>query len=332
MRDSRARARIALVIAAAVALVTASGALALLGPGRTIVRNGQVRLVALNHASFAFMVARTRSDCDHVELWNTETRGVWRFGKPGACTNLGSTGTGISALGVTGNRALWVRYTGGNLRDWQLLTATTTQRTPKQLRFVEQDVDLPSPFAIGDSTGRLGIPYAAGRQVVLLGANGAAVFKFTDTARVVRVTAGRGPGGAVVAALRETGEVVLLRTNGTVAKVVPFPAGAVRAIALAPSGLIVQIADAVQIRRSVGSSTVPLPAGAVMSDFSEGRILYTMRNEIHALKVSNGSDTLLFRGGRGAAPVFATADTHGLGWAQGRRVSFACGSCVKYAP
>lgn len=330
MHAVRAPTRPVLFIALAVVLVAAAGADALQSPGRTIVRSGPVRLVALNHASFAFVVARSKSDCDHVELWNTGTKGVWRFGRAGPCTNLGSTGTGISAVGVSGNRALWIRYTGGNLRDWQLLTATTTQRTPRQLRFVEQDVDLPSPFVIGDSTGGLGIPYAAGRQIVLLGANGAAVFRATDSTRIVRVAAGRGPGGAVVAALRETGGVVLLRTNGTVVKVVHFAAGAVKAIALAPAGLIVQIGGAVQIPGSVLPATV-LPAGAVMSDYAEGRILYTLNNETHALKISNGSDTLLFRTGSGV-PIFATADTHGLGWAQGRQVGFACGGCVKYAP
>jgi len=76
---------------------------------------------------------------DRVELWNTDTRGTWRFGRPGPCTNLGSTGTGISALGVSGNHALRVRYTGGNLRDWQLLTATGAQKTPRQLRLVMTD-------------------------------------------------------------------------------------------------------------------------------------------------------------------------------------------------
>ncbi len=125
------------------ALVTAGGAFALQKPGRTVVRAGQIRLVSLNNASLAFMVARTAVDCDHIELWDTNRKGVWRFGESGRCTNLGSTGTGISALGVSGNRVLWVRYTGGNLRDWQLMTATTTQKTPRQVRFVEQDVDLP---------------------------------------------------------------------------------------------------------------------------------------------------------------------------------------------
>ena len=322
-----------LIVTLAVTLVTVGGALALQSPGRTIVRNGPVRLVALNQASFAFMVARTKADCDHVELWNTDTKGIWRFGKPGPCTNLGSTGTGISAVGVSGKRALWIRYTGGNFRDWQLMTATTTQRTPKQLRFVELDVDLPSPFAIGDSTGGLGIPYAAGKEVVLLGANGVAVFKVTDSARIVRVAAGRGPGGAVVAALRETGEVVLFRANGTIAKVYPYAAGAVKAMALAPGGLVAQLPGAVQIQSwaASGVKTVTLPAGATMVDYAEGRILYSLGTEIHALKVASGSDTLLLKSAPGK-PIFASKDTYGLAWAQGPKVHFSCGGCVRYAP
>jgi hypothetical protein len=320
-----------LVIALVVALLTAGNALALQRPGRTIVRNGPVRIVALNQASFALMVARSKQDCDHVELWNTDTKGIWRFGRPGACTNLGSTGNGISAVGVTGNRALWVRYGGGNIREWQLLTATTTQKTPKQLRFVGQDVDLPSPFVIGDSTSGLGIPYAAGKEVVLLGANGVAVFKATDSARIVRVTAGKGPGGAVVAAQRETGEIVLYRANGSVAKVYPYAAGAVKAMALAPGGLVAQLQGAVQVQAPSGLKVVNLPAGATMIDYAEGRILYTLGSEVHSLKVANASDTLLLRGAAGM-PIFATQDTHGLGWARGAKVSFACGGCVTYGP
>jgi hypothetical protein len=327
----RSPSRSVLIVALALALVTAGSALALQKPSRTIVRNGPVRLVALNRASFAFMVARTRADCDHVELWKTGTRRTWRFGKPGPCTNLGSTGTGISAVGVSGNRALWIRYTGGNFRDWQLMTATATQKTPKQLRFVEQDVDLPSPFAIGDSTGGLGIPYAAGKDVVLLGANGVARFTYTDSSRIVRVTAGRGPGGAVVAALRETGKVVLLKANGAVAKVYPYAAGAVKAMALAPDGFVAQLPGTVQIRTPAGLKVVNLPAGASMTDFAEGRILYSLGSEIHSFKVSNGSDTLLLESAVGAA-IFATHDTHGLGWAQGPKVNIACGECVRYAP
>src|SRR5262245_59593318 len=89
---------------AVVALIASATAGALLTPGRTIVTDGAVQRVALDNVDFAFSVGRSQNDCDHVELWNTSTRGHWRFGRPGPCTNLGSTGAGISALGVSRNR------------------------------------------------------------------------------------------------------------------------------------------------------------------------------------------------------------------------------------
>jgi hypothetical protein len=327
MHGSRARIWIGL-LGLALGLVAAGGALALQTPGRTKAYPGQVELVALNDASFAFVVGRSKHDCDHVELWNTDVKGLWRFGKPGSCTNLGSTGAGISAVGVSGNRALWVRYNGGNLRDWQLMTATTTQKTPRQLRFVEQDVELTDPpFVIGDSTAGFGIPYAAGKEVVLLGAHGAAVFKHVEPARIVAVTAGRGPAGAVVAALRETGEVDMLKEDGSLAWTVVYPPGAVKAIALAPAGLVVQLPDSVQIRKPTGSKTATLPAGAVMTDYAEGGILYTLNGTVHVMNFANGHDLLLLKSTAGK-PVVATQDTHGLAWGQGTTANFACAVCV----
>jgi hypothetical protein len=317
-----------LLVGCAIALVVACAATALQKPGRSIGVNGQVRLVALDHASFAFVVARTKKDCEHVELWNTDTKGLWRFGKPGPCTNLGSTGAGISAVAATGNRVVWIRFNGGNLRDWQLMTATTTQKTPKQIRFIEQDVDLPSPLALGDATGDGGVPYAAGKEVVLLDTNGAAVFKHTEPVNIVRLTSGKGPGGAVVAALRETGAVVLLRSDGSIAQTIAFPAGAVKAMALAPVGLVAQLAGSVEIHNGTRTKVVKLPAGAQMTDYASGRILYTTSSSIHTYNVAGGQDTVLLAGA-GKAAVLATYDTHGLGWARGTTVSFACAGCVK---
>jgi hypothetical protein len=329
MNARRLRRPLVLAAVALVALAAVSGAAALLTPGRTLRADGPVRLVALNHASFAYAVGRSQRDCDHVELWNTDTRGHWRFGRPGACTNLGSTGAGISALGVSGNRALWVRYNGGNERDWQLMTATTTQKLPKQLRFVPQDVELPSPFVIGDSTGGLGIPYADRKEVVLLGANGAAVFKHVDPSRITAVTAGLGPGKAVVAALRETGEVVLLKSDGTVAWTASYPAGAVKAIALAPTGLLVQLAGSVERRTATGvTGTTTLPAGAKVIDFAEGHIVYTVGNQIRSRQPATGKDALLLIGAAATVPTVATVDTHGFAWGRGPTVNFECAGCV----
>ena len=149
-------------------------------------------------------------------------QGHWRFGRPGPCTNLGSTGAGISALGVSGNRVLWVRYNGGNERDWQLMTATTTQKLPRQLRFVPQDVELPSPFVIGDSTAGLGIPYADRKRSCCSERTGPPSSS-TSSRPDHRRHRGRGPGDAVVAALRETGDIVMLTRSGTVAWTAPYP-------------------------------------------------------------------------------------------------------------
>lgn len=66
-----------------------------------------------------------------------------------------------------------------------------------------------------------------------------------------------------------------------------------------------------------------------MSDYAGGRILYTKNGSVHAHRTSGGQDTLLLDS-RGGAPVVATYDTHGLGWARGRAVSFACAGCVAY--
>ncbi len=325
--------RIAVPLALVAALVAAGGAIALQKPGRTKTVNGPVRLARINQASFAYMVARTKTDCDHIELWDTDTKGTWRFGKPGPCTNVGSTGSGISSLGVSGNRVVWVRYNGGNLRDWLLMTATTTQKTPKQLRFVEQDVDLATPpIVVGDSTASMGIPFAAGKEVVLLGTNGVAVFKVTETAPVVAVTAGKGPAGAVVAALLQSGEVVLHKINGSVAWTEPYSPGAVKAMALAPVGLVAQLPGAVQTKSPSTSSVATLPAGAAMVDFAEGRILYTLNGEVHAFKTSTSKDTLLLKSASGAPAIVPTIDTYGFGWGQRTKVSFACGGCVTYGP
>lgn len=326
------RLRLALALGCVTALAAAGGAAAVQKPGRTIVRGGPVGPIALNHASLAFVVGRSKADCDHVELWNTDTKGTWRFGRPGPCTNLGSTGAAVTAVAVSRNRVVWIRYNGGNLRDWQLMTATTTRKTPRQLRFVEQDVDLPTPFAVGDATHGNGIPYAAGREVVLLGANGAATFRHTAPSRVLAVTGGRGPEGTVVAALLQTGEVELLRSDGSVARTIAFPAGDVRAIALAPAGLVVQLPGSVEIRRGSRTTTVTMPAGAAMTDYAEGRILYTKSGDVHALKVAGGQDTVLVKGGAGTRPVVASLDAHGLAWARGRSLSFVCAGCVAYGP
>ena len=227
---------------------------------------------------------------------------------------------------------LWVRYNGGNERDWQLMTATTTQKTPKQLRFVPQDVELPSPFAIGDSTGGLGIPYADRTEVVLLGATGRATFEHVDPSRITAVTAGFGPGNASVAALRETGEIVLLKLDGSVAWTAPYPAGAVKAIALAPAGLVVQVGASVERRTPAGVKWKgTLPTGATMIDYASSHVVYRLGDQIRSLATGSGRDSLLLTGAAAKNPTVATVDTYGFAWARGGMAHFKCGACLSTA-
>jgi len=108
---------------------------------------------------------------------------------------------------------------------------------------------------------------------------------------------------------------------------VDYPPGAVKAIALAPAGMIAQLADAVQIRTPTGMKSVNLPAGAVMTDFAEGTILYRLGSTVHFLHASTGKDALVLKG-TAKTPVVATLDTHGLAWGQGTTANFACAGCV----
>ena len=77
------------------------------------------------------------------------------------------------AVAMSANRSVWIQYAGGNDRDWQLFTATRTLTKPRQLAFVEQDVELPSPIVVGQGTLDA-VPYAVKQTVTYLGDNGRA--------------------------------------------------------------------------------------------------------------------------------------------------------------
>ena len=121
-----------------------------------------------------------------------------------ACRDVPSTGLGIPSVAVARERVLWISYTGGNKREWQLWTATATRRQPRQLRAVERDVEAPAPIVLGPGTVE-GVPYAVDSEVVLLGENGRAIFRPTVASPVRAIAAGVGPGGIRVAALLVNG-------------------------------------------------------------------------------------------------------------------------------
>jgi hypothetical protein len=323
--------RLVLVVSITGVVAIAGSASALTTPGRTQIRQGPITALALDHSSIAFVVGRTKTDCEHVELWNPDLRGTWRFSRPGPCTNVGSTGMGITSVSVAGNRVAWIAYNGGNFRDWLLMTATTTQKAPRQLRFVTRDVDAPGapPIVLGPGS-TVGIPYAVGSNLVLLKPSGARAFSWNAPARIEALTAGTGPTGAAVVALLATGEVDVLAADGSTLETYSYPAGAVTSVALGPAGALLQVGSAVEIRRGPSTTrSVAVPASAQMLDFAERRILYSVSGSVHALQIGTGVDSLLVRGSE-ERPVLAALDPHGFAWARGSRVNWDCAVCITF--
>jgi hypothetical protein len=119
----------------------------------------------------------------------------------------------------------------------------------------------------------------------------------------------------------------MLERDGSLAWSVDYPPGAVKAIALAPAGMIAQLPDTVEIRTPTGMRSVLLPAGAVMTDFAEGTILYRLGNTAHFLYAATGKDALVLTG-TAKTPLVATLDTHGFAWGRGTAANFACAGCI----
>jgi hypothetical protein len=307
--------------------VLALGAAAATGasttPGRTQTRPASITDLALTHASIAFAVAATRADCHHVELWNPDSKGTWRFGRPRPCGDATSTGSGIWDLSVASSRVVWLAYTGGNIREWSLVTATPTRRTPHRIRFVARDVDENPPIVLGDGA-RDGIPYAVGREVVFLGDNGAAIFRWTAPENVVALTAGPAPGdrGARVAVVTEAGTIFVLSKDGAILRQHSYPRGSVRAIKLAGIGLVAQVGD------DLFDGTFRLPPRAQMLDYAQGRVLYRTGRAVYTHRVATGVRAQLLHLPATEAPV--ALDVHGLAWAVGRSVHWKCAACIRF--
>jgi hypothetical protein len=302
-------------LAAVVVLLATVSTAAARGTDRTVTSPGPVRALARSGFSVAFLSGPYAGHCGpHVELWSLVTRGVHRLGRHPdlLCNQHPSTGSGVTDIAVAGNRALWLAYAGGNLRDWLLFTATTTRPTERQLEFREVDVDAPPPIVLGVASEQV-MPYSIGSTVKVLRANGTTAYTWQAPGRVTNTTAY----GTMVAAFVAGGRCYVLSPAGTVQQTSTFAPGAVQQFALAGIGLVVQLTGGrVEIRR--GARVVRrlmLPAGARMLDYAEGILLYRLGLQIRARRVSTGKDVVL------RLAALAVLEHNGLSYVVGRRVS-----------
>jgi hypothetical protein len=258
---------------------------ALAGSPRVVTAPAPVTALAMDGRVIAFATGRGRGDCDRVRLWNLTTRAVTTLGRATSC-EVTSTGTGIAALSVAGNRALWLHYTGGNLREWRLFTATTTQRAPRRLAFEVRDVEEAAPLVVGPADGsRLGdvLPYALDQTVVALRANGARRFTWRAAARVTALAAGEGE----LAVAAEGGLVTVLDAAGRTLREERF-ASDVGVVRLTGTGVLVQRGRMLELRAGDdgASRTWTLPARARLHDATADVALYVTGGQIRELRLA----------------------------------------------
>ena len=190
--------------------------------------------------------------CHEVRLWNVATRGDRRLASH--CFVSTSTGSGVAGVIATEGRALWLTYTGGNIREWSLWTKGGLARA-KRLAFLPADVDGPPPVILG-SVWEGSLPYATGRTIVVLAPNGSRRFSFTASDPVVYLSAhSRG-----YAAVLENGSVLTFSPAGRLIRERTFAPGAVQAAVLAAPGLIVKTAAGLEIHSAAPTQRLPVAA------------------------------------------------------------------------
>jgi hypothetical protein len=296
-----------------VGLLAAAGVASAASADRTVRSPGRVLALARSSYSVAFLSGPYKGHCGpHVELWDLATRGVRKLGRhtDRFCSEGASTGSGVTDLAVAANRVAWLAYTGGNLRDWLLYTATTTKPTERQLEFKEVDVDAPPPIVLGTASESV-IPYSIGSTVKVLAADGHRLYTWQAPGKVTNTTAY----DSQVAVFVRGGSCYVLSPSGAVLRMYTFPPGAVQEFALGGNGLVVQLAGGkVEIHNDNRVLRLSIPPRAKMLDYAENTLLYRVGNAVHGRFVRSGKDALLRRA------TIAVLEHNGLSYAVSNRV------------
>jgi len=260
---------------------------------QSVVAPGPVTALAFQGHRIAFATGFAGNDCDRVRIWNVTTGAFARLGRSTACVKT-STGTGIAALELAGTRAVWLHYTGGNIREWTLWTATTTKPTPRRLSFVSRDVDTAPPIVLGNGdVSKLGdlLPYAVEKSVVALRSNGGRAFSWTAPAVVVALATKNGE----VAVATSDGKVTVLDARAQVSRIETY-SGPVSVVKLTGTGLLAQRGRTLELRTGAVARTWPLPAGATLEDADALRAYYVARGRVHELTFATSSDRMVASG------------------------------------
>jgi len=259
----------------------------------SILGRSTVTALAADGDDVAFSAARTRTDCDRAFIWQRLSGKLVQLGKQQRCT---VRALPVQTIAVSGGRALWLTSDGARIVDWQLWTATTTRRTPRQLESATRDVriDLRQPIVVGGAGGGL-LPYAVDTSVTVLKANGSPAFSWEASAPVVALAAAAGR----VAVAEVGGRVTVLDSKGSVASVDLY-ASDVSAVFFASKGLLVQRGVTLELRRGAAAHEFPITADAHLDDASGKWGVWSDGKHVHVIRLSDGVQKATFAGFRGA--------------------------------
>jgi outer membrane protein assembly factor BamB len=254
---------------------------------------------------------RYRTGCHEIRLWDIADRSDRRLASH--CFASTSTGSGVAAIASTGGRALWLTYTGGNIREWSLWTRGPRARA-KRISFLTADVDGPPPVVLGRAwEGSL--PFAVGRTVIVLAPNGSRKFTLSAPDRVVALSAHSRGYAAVLA----SGNVLTISPQGKALREFPFEAGFVEDAVLVAAGLVVKTPDGLEIRNGGSIREISLPRGSRFLGFSEGIVAYGTGRQLRLKRLTGGHDALF----RTLAPGFqAQLGRRGIVYVSGRTLGF----------
>jgi hypothetical protein len=261
-----------------VALVPSAGA----APVRSIEAPAPVTSLEFDGARIVYATGRSARDCNRVYVWNLAARAVTKLGRMTHCEQT-STGNAIAAVSIAGTRVLWVHYTGGNIRDWSLWTATTSRPQPRRLRLVSRDVDGPAPLVLGQGdSSRYGdlLPYAVDRDVVVLRSNGARRFTWRAPARVVALSALDGE----LAVATDDAIVTILDAAGRILGRQEFEAP-LTSVRLTGDGVLVQRGGRLELRREPAANW-RISTPSTLQDTTARKALYVHRGELRSVRFS----------------------------------------------
>jgi hypothetical protein len=228
-----------------------------------------------------------------------------RLAKP-SCPRT-STGSGIAAVSLAGPRVLWLHFTGGNIREWSLWTRTPSSRA-RRIAFILQDVDAPPPIVLGEGdVSRFGdlLPYAIGREVVVLRSSGARRFAWTAPARVTALAAKSGE----LAVGLEDGRVVVLDAGGHELRTESF-GSRIDVVRITGDALAVQMGRSLR----VGGKIFSLVRGITLADAEGSRLVLTGGGKVRLVDVGSGRARVVVSGST------AQFEAARLVYASGRRV------------